>query len=267
MLKFLTMSLCIVAVSVPWDSGLSSGKATYIGGKVYAYQTPAPPSANQSQAAKPADFRLEDGTPVKLRLSRTISSEDAQVNEKVDFDVLEEIKVDGIIVIPKGSVAWGTVTEAQSKRRLGRGGKLDMNIDDVRLADGEKAALRAIKEVKGGGHTGAMTAGIVATSLIIWPAAPFFLFMHGKDIAIPKGTEITAYVNGDFNLDRAKLGGNGTSGTAQVASGPSNDALSMVEIKSAPLIVEKEYARLARNVVVEYALLFLRKLEKLGRTP
>jgi hypothetical protein len=34
-----------------------------------------------------------------------------------------------------------------------------------------------------------------------------------------------------------------------------------------PIIAEKEYARLARNVVVEYALLFLRKLEKLGHTP
>jgi hypothetical protein len=31
-----------------------------------------------------------------------------------------------------------------------------------------------------------------------------------------------------------------------------------------PIIAEKEYARLARNVVVEYALLFLRKLEKSG---
>jgi len=31
-----------------------------------------------------------------------------------------------------------------------------------------------------------------------------------------------------------------------------------------PLIADKEYARLARNVVIEYALLFLRKLDKLG---
>lgn len=31
-----------------------------------------------------------------------------------------------------------------------------------------------------------------------------------------------------------------------------------------PLIAKREYARLARNVVIEYALLFLRKLEQLG---
>src|SRR5208283_820980 len=108
----------------------------------------------------------------KLRLTRTISSADAQVNDKVDFEVLEDVKVGDADVIPKGSVAWGTITEAQAKRRMARGGKLDINIDDVRLVDGEKAALRAVKEVKGGGHTGAMTAGIVATSLVVLPAAP-----------------------------------------------------------------------------------------------
>ena len=29
--------------------------------------------------------------------------------------------------------------------------------------------------------------------------------MHGKDTSLPKGTEITAYVNGDMNLDIAKF--------------------------------------------------------------
>jgi hypothetical protein len=159
----------------------------------------------QSPAPVKPGLRLEDGTPVKLRLQRTLSSADAQVDDQVDFDVLDEIKVNDILVIPKGSVAWGTVTEAQAKRRMARGGKLDVNIDSVRLANGEKAALRGVRDVKGGGHTGAMTAGIVATSLVVWPAAPFFLFMHGKDITIPKGTEITAYINGDMNLDLAKF--------------------------------------------------------------
>jgi len=88
---------------------------------------------------------------------------------------------------------------------MARGGKLDINIDYVKLLSSERAALRAVKEVKGGGHTGAMTGGIVATSLVFFPAAPFFLFMHGKDISIPKGTEITAYVTGDMKLDIAKF--------------------------------------------------------------
>jgi len=175
--------------------------ATLAAGQRGQNQAPAP----ATQSGKAA-FRLEDGTPLKVRLQRTISSADAQVDERIDFDVLEEIKISDVVVIPKGSVAWGTVTEAQPKRRMGRAGKLAINIDAVRLANGEKAALRGVKDVKGGGHTGAMTAGIVVTGLIVWPAAPFFLFMHGKDITIPKGTEITTYINGDVNLDPAKFG-------------------------------------------------------------
>jgi hypothetical protein len=49
-----------------------------------------------------------------------------------------------------------------------------------------------------------MTGAIVATSLVLWPAAPFFLLMHGKDITIPKGTQITVFVQGDVRLDANK---------------------------------------------------------------
>ena len=75
----------------------------------------------------------------------------------------------------------------------------------MRLASGEKVALRAIKDVKSGGHQGAITGAIVATSIVFFPAAPLFLLVHGKDITIPKGTEITAYINADIPLDPKKF--------------------------------------------------------------
>jgi hypothetical protein len=178
---------------------------------VQANGAPMPPprqTANSPQQTLIEGCRqpcLEDGTPVKLRFAQTVSSEDAHVNDHVEFEVLEDIRVSDVLIIPKGGVAWGTVTEAQPKRRMARGGKLEVVMDSVRLVDGEKAALRATKEVKGGGHTGAMTAGIVVTGLIIWPAAPFFLFMHGKEITIPKDTEVPTFVNGNFQLDLSKF--------------------------------------------------------------
>jgi hypothetical protein len=140
-----------------------------------------------------------------LRMSQTVSSADAHVDDRVEFEVLEEITVANVVVIPKGGIAWGTVTEAQGKRRMARGGKLEIVMDSVRLVDGEKAALRAVKEAKGGGHAGAMTAGIVATGLLFWPAAPFFLFMHGKDTTIPKGTEVPTFINGNFRLEPSRF--------------------------------------------------------------
>lgn len=153
----------------------------------------------------PTAMVLLDGTPVKLRIGRTISSADATTGETVDFEVLEDIKIGDNLIIQRGGLAIATITRAKPKARLGKGGKLDLNIDYVRLVSGEKAALRAVKETKGGNYTGTMTGAIVASSILFFPAAPFFLFMKGKDISIPKGTEITAYINGDVSLDPGKF--------------------------------------------------------------
>ena len=121
-------------------------------------------SSAQDQSAQPADTQpavtanghvgpaLEDGTPLKLRMGQTVSSADAHVGDSVALEVLEEVRVGNIVVVPKGGIAMATVTTAQSKRNMGRGGKLDINIDYVKLSDGEKAALRAVKDGKGGGH-------------------------------------------------------------------------------------------------------------------
>lgn len=198
-------------------------------------QAPSPAGQNATpQAVKPAlqGFGLEDSTPVKLRTARTISSADAHTGDTLDFEVLEDVMVKDTLVIPKGGIAWGTVTEAQSKRRMGRGGKLDINIDAVRLVDGEKVPLRAVKDMKGGGHTGAMTGAMVGTAIVFFPAAPLFLFMHGKDISIPKGTEVTAYINGDTRLELAKFK------TDKGAPGASTDAATvtsaLLDISSTP---------------------------------
>lgn len=158
----------------------------------------------QSQASEPqriptvaSKLVLADGTPVRLKFARTVSSSDVIAGETVDFQVVEELRLVDMIVIPKDSPARATITMAQAKRRMARGGNLSMRIDTVRLASGESAPLRMVREVKGGGHTGAMVGGMVATGIVFLPAAPFFLFIHGKDVVIPKGTEVVAYVNGD----------------------------------------------------------------------
>ena len=162
-----------------------------------AAQEATPPAASSA----PAPNTLLDGTPVKLRLSQTISSADAKVGQEIPFEVIEEIKVDDVVVIPKSATAIANVTEADHKKSMGRAGKLNISITYVRLADNEKAAMRAVKESKGNGHVGAMTGAIVATSIVFFPAAPLFLFIHGKDVTIPQGTEITAFVQGDMHLD------------------------------------------------------------------
>src|ERR1700674_5603817 len=236
----------MLSISLLFPSALlASTQTTQDKNAKQAAQEPQPVATVVKQ---PLAFGLEDATPVKLRINRNISSADAHVNETVDFEVLEEVKLHDVIVIARGGTAWGTVTEAQPKRRMGRAGKLNINIDNVRLTSGEKVALRAIKDVKGGGHQGAITGAIVATSIVFFPAAPLFLLVHGKDITIPKGTEITAYINGDIPLEPKKFvtqtaistepGAATVQPTAEAPAtqnGKSLDAaLSTVDIKSTP---------------------------------
>ena len=49
-------------------------------------------AASLSLSAQPAPFVLHDRTPDRMRLSRTLSSQDAQVSETVDFEVLDDVK-------------------------------------------------------------------------------------------------------------------------------------------------------------------------------
>jgi hypothetical protein len=235
----------ILSVSLLFPNAVLASTQTKQDKNAKAAQEPQPAAPVVKQ---PLAFGLEDSTPVKLRINRNISSADAHVNETVDFEVLEEVKVHDVIVIPRGGMAWATVTEAQPKRRMGRAGKLDINIDNVRLTSGEKVALRAVKDVKGGGHQGAITGAIVATSIVFFPAAPLFLLVHGKDITIPKGTEITAYINGDIPLDPKKFASQtavspeaGAAPVQPTADAPATQngksldaALSAVDIKSTP---------------------------------
>jgi hypothetical protein len=211
---------------------------------------PAPPQASQPQASQspaataaplPAlvGFGLEDGTPIKLRLTRNLSSATDKKGDTVDFEVLEDVMANGVIVVPRGGVAWATITDAEPKKRMGRGGKLDVNVDSVRLKDGEKIPLRAVKDTKGGGHVGAMTGAMVATGIVFFPAAPLFLFMHGKDINIPKGTEVTAYVMGNIPLEKAKFVAPENT-DAKLASASTSSAQATVNVSSTPSSADVE---------------------------
>ena len=206
--------------------------ALMIGAPAFAQkiQPSAVGHAATAQTVPPLQNTLMDGTPVKLRLTENLTSATAKMGQQVSFEVLEEVDVMGVQVIAKRAPALATVTTAEPRRSMGRGGKLDVNVDSVRLIDGEKAALSATQNAKGGGHTGAMTAGMVGTAIVFFPAAPLLLFVHGKDITIPKGTNVTAFVAGDMKLDMAKM--------VVPGSAPAINAVGAAEAATASLSVD-----------------------------
>src|SRR3569833_373266 len=70
---------------------------------------------------------LHEGTPIRIKLNRTISSATEHVGDRVDFEVLDDIRLGNLLVIPHGATALVTITEAAPKGRIGKGGKLNVN--------------------------------------------------------------------------------------------------------------------------------------------
>lgn len=138
-------------------------------------------------------LKIQDATSIRLSLMESLSSATNSVDDPVRFEVTEDVHAGGIVAIPRGSTAVGHVVEVEPRRRLGRAGKLNFSIDHVKAPDGSNVRLRASSTRKGDDKTGTVIIGTVLLS-------PLFLIMRGKDVSIPKGTEVLAYVDGDREI-------------------------------------------------------------------
>jgi len=173
--------------------------------------------------SKPPATVLRDGTPVQLRVEKAISSSDARLGQSLELEVAEEVHVENLIVISKGSAAFARVTAVQSKHSPERTGKLEISIEYLRLANGDKVPVRGQQDA---------TADNSSASVLINPVP-----VHGKDVTVPRATSLTAYVNGNLPLDSRrfqKLAG---------ASDPSpisysSDELTELDFSSVPTAAE-----------------------------
>jgi hypothetical protein len=134
-----------------------------------------------------ARFALANNTPIQVKLNKTISSATAHVGDAVELEVVEDVIVDGVTVLPAGSKVSGAIAEAEPKKRFGHGGKLAFNITSMTLADGEQIKVRCYQEASGSTNTSADA---------VLPLS------SGKDVTIPKDVEFTALVDGEARLKR-----------------------------------------------------------------
>ena len=194
---------------------LSAGDSTFA--QQSATPPAAPPPSRPPAQATPTQTALRlprrptlfsTGTPVKLRLAENLTSASAKAGQQVSFEVTEEVDVQGIPVIPKGAQALATVTDRLTQEEHGPAAANSTSTSIPSASStGEKAQLRAVRDAKGGGHIGAMTGAMVATAVVFFPAAAPSLPLHPRQrtSSSPKGTEVTAFVQGDMRLDLAKM--------------------------------------------------------------
>ncbi len=182
---------------------------------VFAQTESRPPRADQMrqtlsvkpppvapEAAASTAFALADGAVVKLKLLRELNSARIKDEEAVEFEVIEDVKVDGVVVIARGAKAEGTIIEAQAARRMGRTGRVGVRLDYVFLANGKRAKLRAISARSDGSQGARVAENTMIAAQLFFPVAPFFLLQKGKEVTIPKETLATAFIDGDLPLER-----------------------------------------------------------------
>ena len=145
-------------------------------------------------------IKLPDGTRVAVRLAEQLSSATAKAGDPVIFEVVEDVLVDGQVVLKQGTTARGSIVEAAPKRRMGRAGRLSYVLTETKSVDGQTVRLRATKDEKGDSNVTATAVTTTAVAVFVPVAAPFFLLRKGKDITIAQGTRVEGFVDGEHTI-------------------------------------------------------------------
>lgn len=144
------------------------------------FAQPAETTAKASTV--PTTLAVPDATPIRLRLTHDLAYGNIKVDEHVDLEVMDDLRIDGVLVLSRGAKAAGTITQVEPRSRFGKGGKMGVTLDWILLLSGAKLPVRAAQ-----------------------PVAPHVLFAFAREDSFPEGTAITVYSAGEMNLDPARF--------------------------------------------------------------
>lgn len=151
----------------------------------------AAPLASES-ASDTATRVLRGGAQVRVSFLHEITTEDkaSKVGDRPRLEVAENIVVDGITVVPKGTPVTGELTAVRNKGMWGKSGKVEGRVLNMSL-NGRTIRMSGAFDDKG--VTG--TAGVVGAIALV-PLVGFFV--TGTSARIPAGGQISAYLDEDI---------------------------------------------------------------------
>ena len=135
---------------------------------------------------------LRAGTEVRMRTLEALNSKHARQGERFALEVVEEVVVEGGVIIPRGAMATGEVARVVGRGIMGKAGKLELRILFVE-AGGARIRLDGRAVDRGKASTGPVVAGTV----LIGPLASF---VQGTSAQIPAGTYVSGFVYADVPL-------------------------------------------------------------------
>src|SRR6185437_12664906 len=125
------------------------------------------------------------GTVITVETLYPISSADFKLNNTIAFSVVRPVYVDGILLIPRGTIARAKIVKLKKAGSFGRGGELTVEMENIVAIDGTRIPVQLTAEAEGGNRTGIAALGAAATSALIFPytapAAIVWSFKKGND--------------------------------------------------------------------------------------
>lgn len=151
------------------------------------------PPALEAIAAPVAGTVLPRNTPVVLSLNQTLNtkSKSTKVGERFAMTVSRHVKLDGFIVIPRGTKGVGRVTYRTKKGGFGKSGKIEIELEHIEIGD-LIIPITAKQRVEGEGNSTATIGTFVFLSML---GAGL---ITGHSAEIQQGTEITAWTDEDI---------------------------------------------------------------------
>ncbi len=168
-------------------------------------ELPSTPTSEEGTIAIP------EGTIVRMMLIQPVNSQHAKVGDRLEFQVLEDVKVAGLVVVPRKSAASGIVTELQPPRRKENPGRITIKAETVLLLNQETATLRGLRTLKSGNRNVLQETQAESDNLIQSTGGfglfflPLFMLKHGEYPVLPVGMEFTAALSQPVTMQRAAL--------------------------------------------------------------
>lgn len=129
-------------------------------------------------------------TLVKIALVSTVDSGKVQVDDEVVYRVVEDVMVDGRVVVPAGASGKARVAEVTAAGRLGKDGRVVVDFGRISALDGNQIRLK-VDEKATQQNTLELAAGASMAGIIL--LGPVGLvggyFVRGKDVKIEANTQ------------------------------------------------------------------------------
>lgn len=130
------------------------------------YREAEPPAPPPPAAPEFVDLTVPSDAVLGLQIERTVSSELARLEDKVDARVTRDVRVSDRIAIPAGSTVRGSVTEVERGGRMKGKARLAIRFHTIVLADGTEVGLKTDPVVREGQSPGGESAAKVGGAAI-----------------------------------------------------------------------------------------------------